>query len=106
MNNVLTTIIDYHQRTKHHLDRYARSLGYLDWATQPDPFRRFEGAPLHRLDLIDPADQPYYDAMHDVIGFKDLTFQSLYHFTVGLHVDDPRLQTHPPYAHLQQSPWK
>ncbi len=39
----------YHQRTKHHFDRYARSLGYLDWATQPDPFRRFEGAPLFPL---------------------------------------------------------
>jgi SagB-type dehydrogenase family enzyme len=34
----------YHARTKHHLDQYARSLGYLDWATQPDPFRTFGGA--------------------------------------------------------------
>jgi SagB-type dehydrogenase family enzyme len=34
----------YHQQTKHHLHRYARSLGYLDWATQPNPFRTFEGA--------------------------------------------------------------
>ena len=65
MNNALTDIIDYHQATKHHLDRYARSLGYLDWATQPDPFRRFAGATLHRLDLIDPAGQPYYDAIFD-----------------------------------------
>jgi hypothetical protein len=29
----------YHQETKHHYDRYARSLGYLDWAAQPE--RRF-----------------------------------------------------------------
>ncbi len=36
--------LSYHARTKHHLDRYARSLGYLDWATQPDPFRTFAGA--------------------------------------------------------------
>ena len=41
----------YHQRTKHHFDRYARSLGYMDWANQPDPFRRYEGAPLVRLPI-------------------------------------------------------
>lgn len=41
----------YHQRTKHHFDRYAQSLGYLDWATQPDPFRRYEGCPLVKLPI-------------------------------------------------------
>lgn len=39
----------YHQRTKHHPQRYAASLGYLDWATQPDPFRDYGDCP--RLDL-------------------------------------------------------
>ena len=37
-------ILSYHQQTKHHLDRYARSLGYLDWASQPNPFRTFQGS--------------------------------------------------------------
>jgi SagB-type dehydrogenase family enzyme len=37
--------LHYHQVTKHHFNRFARSLGYLDWATQPDPFRRYAGAP-------------------------------------------------------------
>lgn len=33
-------VIDYHKRTEHHLpDRLAASLGYLDWRTQPEPFR-------------------------------------------------------------------
>jgi SagB-type dehydrogenase family enzyme len=36
--------LSYHQQTKHHLDRYARSPGYLDWAEQPNPFRAFQGA--------------------------------------------------------------
>ena len=35
-------VIAYHERTKHHFHRYAASLGYMDWATQPDPFRRYE----------------------------------------------------------------
>jgi len=42
-------VIRYHEETKHHFHRYARSLGYMDWATQPCPFRYYEGA--HRLDL-------------------------------------------------------
>jgi hypothetical protein len=37
------------ERTKHHYHRFAASVGYMDWATQPDPFRRYEGASLVRL---------------------------------------------------------
>lgn len=42
----MVTVADYHDRTKHHFHRYARSLGHLDWASQPDPFRRYPGADL------------------------------------------------------------
>src|SRR5712691_10523015 len=31
-------VVAYHERTKHHYHRFASSLGYMDWATQPDPF--------------------------------------------------------------------
>ena len=41
----------YHEQTKHHPHRYARSLGYLDWDNQPVPFRLFEGAPQIQLPL-------------------------------------------------------
>ena len=37
------------------------------------------------------------DPVHQVFGFRDLEFQSLYHFTVGGAVDDPRLTSLPPY---------
>jgi hypothetical protein len=37
------------------------------------------------------------DPVHQVFGFRDLEFQSIYHFTVGGYVDDPRLTTLPPY---------
>ncbi len=43
------TIQDYHQRTKHHLERYARGPETLDWDNQPDPFRHFDGS--NKLDL-------------------------------------------------------
>jgi hypothetical protein len=44
-------VVAYHERTKHHFHRSAASLGYMDWATQPDPFRRYAGADLVRLPL-------------------------------------------------------
>jgi len=28
-------VLAYHEETKHHPHRYARSMGYLDWANQP-----------------------------------------------------------------------
>ena len=49
--NKTEIIFDYHLRTKHHPNRYAASLGYLDWATQPDPFRRYKGSRLVELPL-------------------------------------------------------
>lgn len=38
------------------------------------------------------------DPVHQVFGFKDLAFQSLYHFTVGGYVEDSRLTTLPAYG--------
>ena len=38
------------------------------------------------------------DPVHQVFGLRDLAFQSLYHFTVGGPVDDPRLTTLPAYG--------
>jgi SagB-type dehydrogenase family enzyme len=59
----LEQVMRYHQETKHHFDRYARSLGYLDWANQPNPFRRYAGAELVRLPILnldeDPLSPPY-----------------------------------------------
>src|SRR5512134_1451267 len=48
---IMQDVIDYHERTKHLPQRYARSPGSLDWANEPDPFRRYEGAPLYPLPL-------------------------------------------------------
>ncbi|MBI5784345.1 MAG: nitroreductase [Rhodocyclales bacterium] len=42
----------YHERSKHRKDRYAPGPGYLDWASQPDPFRRYADAPTLDLTLL------------------------------------------------------
>ena len=51
-------VIRYHVQTKHHYNRYARSMGFLDWVNQPDPFRRFEGAELIPLPLLTAEEEP------------------------------------------------
>ncbi len=60
------TVKRYHEATKHHFRRAARSLGYLDWANQPDPFRRFPGAP--QLPLVVPSghEGPTWDGLFTV----------------------------------------
>ncbi len=42
----LATVRHYHRLSKHLPERYAPGPGQLDWATQPDPFRRFAGCRL------------------------------------------------------------
>ena len=55
----------YHDQTKHHFHRFARSLGYLDWATQPDPFRRYGDVPVIELPRGALADEVPYEALFD-----------------------------------------
>ena len=37
------------------------------------------------------------DAVHETLGLTTMQYQSLYHFTVGLPIDDPRVTTLPAY---------
>ncbi|MBI2871085.1 MAG: SagB/ThcOx family dehydrogenase [Candidatus Omnitrophica bacterium] len=58
------TVFSYHQQTKHHFDRYASSLGYLDWATQPNPFRMWEGSEVIPLPLLKKDPGTAYDDLY------------------------------------------
>jgi len=42
------------------------------------------------------------DVLHRALGLAGRDWQSLYHFTIGGPVEDPRLRTVPPYAHLAE----
>jgi len=57
-------VLTYHERSKHHPGRYAASPGYLDWANQPDPFRRFAGADLIPMPLAADAVEARYDDLY------------------------------------------
>ena len=66
-NIALAQVMRYHQETKHQFNRYARALGYLDWANQPNPFRRFQAAPMIQLTLRHPdeiPDRPSYEDLY------------------------------------------
>lgn len=66
-------VLAYHDRSKHRPGRYAASLGYLDWDTQPNPFRIYDGAPLHPL-ARDPLTRgPTWPALFTARPPADLT---------------------------------
>ncbi|MGR3294504.1 MAG: SagB/ThcOx family dehydrogenase, partial [Candidatus Scalindua sp.] len=55
-------VIEYHERTKHLPDRPAISAGFLDWATEPNPFRSYEGTSHVQLSFSNGgSDANYYD---------------------------------------------
>jgi SagB-type dehydrogenase family enzyme len=66
--SALEVVMRYHERSKHHFHRYAPGPGRLDWANQPDPFRRFEGAVLTGLPLLDQEEEP-----------RSPSYESLFH---------------------------
>jgi SagB-type dehydrogenase family enzyme len=84
-NPAAEEVIRYHERTKHHPDRYARSLGYMDWDNQPDPFRTYQGAaiielpllredpPAGHLSLYEPVRQPMPFTLPQVAGLLELS---------------------------------
>jgi SagB-type dehydrogenase family enzyme len=56
----VAALLAYHQRSKHRPEGYAPGPGHLDWASQPDPFRSFEGAERLLLPLVaDSLDTPF-----------------------------------------------
>ncbi|PPD35932.1 MAG: nitroreductase [Methylomonas sp.] len=49
MTEQTAAVLNYHQRTKHHLNVYAKGPESLDWEDQPNPFRRFTGCETVKL---------------------------------------------------------
>lgn len=58
------TVIAYHDRTKHRLERYAAGPETLDWSAQPDPFREFEGCQRIALPLSADALKTGFAQLH------------------------------------------
>jgi SagB-type dehydrogenase family enzyme len=117
-------IINYHEATKHHYDRYARSPGYMDWKNQPNPFRSYAGAPAVSLPLLqkDPAagyldlyertrntQQPF--TIEAIAGFLELSlglsaWKAVSGSQWSLRVNPSSGNLHPTEAHLILPPIK
>ena len=80
MNKNLQTVFHYHETTKHSQQRYARSLGYMDWATQPDPFRNYVGAASIELPLSDTNATIPYSLLDENVPAAPLLKESLAQF--------------------------
>ena len=61
MSEPAQALLDYHQRSKHRIDRYAPGPGGLDWANQPNPFREYAGAPQTEFALAADTLTTRYD---------------------------------------------
>ena len=62
--NPLHQIQDYHNRTKHSLERYAAGPAALDWDDQPEAFRWFTGCPQITLPLVADSINTLYAALY------------------------------------------
>lgn len=82
--DAIARTLAYHERTKHHPQRYARSLGYLDWETQPEPFRTFPGTMRTALPLSADTRRAPADALWRLGG---LTPEPVTLETLGLFLE-------------------
>jgi SagB-type dehydrogenase family enzyme len=61
----LAQILDYHERSKHTLERYAAGPDTLDWDSQPNPFREFAGSTRIQLPLVADQLSASFDELHE-----------------------------------------
>jgi SagB-type dehydrogenase family enzyme len=75
-------ILHYHEQTKHHYHRFARSLGFLDWDNQPNPFRRFRESPFIQLPLLAASERPLFGDLFkpNAVSTEPLSFSNLSRF--------------------------
>lgn len=59
----LAAVLAYHEESKHRVGRMAPSLGYMDWANQPAPFRHYRGCETISLPLLADDPELAYDAL-------------------------------------------
>lgn len=84
-SSAIQTVLDYHHRTIHRPSRYAPSPGFLDWDSQPDPFRRFVGADVVELSLVDgPDDVRLFESRTNAQPFTLVGLGLLLELALGL----------------------
>lgn len=88
-DNAADTVMDYHERTKHRFEAYAKGPETIDWDAQPNPFRHFDGAPHRHLSLHDSNDGPSYASLYSdepivALDWDETTISRLLQFSMAL----------------------
>lgn len=60
----LAAVLAYHHQSSHFPNRMAPGPGRMDWANQPQPFRRYVGSILYRLPLVEGAEAARYEDLY------------------------------------------
>ncbi len=82
----MNTALAYHERTKHYFNRFAKSLGYLDWEHQPNPYRSYLGAKKYPLSLTSSFDLSYKELFASKEA-KEVSYESIssfFRYALGL----------------------
>ncbi|WP_024787163.1 SagB/ThcOx family dehydrogenase [Lebetimonas sp. JH369] len=68
--------IDYHNKTRHFPNKFAKSLGYLDWANQPNPYKEYINA--KKIPLPNPKTENLtYEKLYLKNSSKEINIQNL-----------------------------
>ena len=116
--NIVGDIFRYHEETKHHYERYARSPGHMDWQNQPNPFRFYENTQVIELPLLKDYPRAEYTDLYrrnnnrqqdftieTIAGFLELSLGLSAWKAVGqsrwsLRINPSSGNLHPTEAHL------
>jgi SagB-type dehydrogenase family enzyme len=97
-----SVVYRYHDGTKHQFHRFARSLGYLDWASQPHPFRAFHAAPAFDLFQAQGAQAVVADLLRHSLGLS--AWKRLGNARWALRVNPSSGNLHPTEAYVVCGP--
>jgi len=64
----IQVVRQYHRVTKHRPNGYAPSPGFLDWDSQPNPFRSYAGAAKTELPLHPATPEKSYESLYAAPG--------------------------------------
>ena len=88
MNKNLQMVHEYHKNTKHSAQKYAKSLGYMDWNTQPNPYRSYENTLKTKLPLsFNNKTLEYYKIFENDVPSAPICKESIsqfFQFSLGL----------------------
>ena len=90
----LGMIAEFEEPIRHHSASFYRNLYWEAGMVGQVLYLEAEAAGARATGIGCYFDDP----VHEVLGLHGNRFQDLYHFTVGVHVDDPRLQAWAPYS--------